>query len=174
MEDSLKGVGIQIARLSVQKKEAVEVEDYAKAKGLKIEIDTLKESLQEQIDTNPRLAMVLGGSRSRKTVHEPQQVVQRNKVESLPKVEPTRSTPDYPPASPQRSKEQETPRSARFDDLEDRPLSTGANTQQSHGMQGAMEEVEDGQPNPNFNGIPNAENLSDPPALPKGVTAVGF
>ena len=166
---------MQIARLQAQKKEAVVKEDFDEAKRIKFEVDKLKRTLDEKINACPLL-------RHNQTSHH-----------HAPS--PPRMQNEAPPASPQKTntishsdhnghQQQHTmPTAPQMDPVydEDRPLDTGRkerNDSEQRGMissSPAPSEYADDNDynsdkmNPNFEGIPGAELLKDPPHLPQGV-----
>ncbi|KAK1946836.1 Centrosomal protein [Phytophthora citrophthora] len=164
MEEQLKSVGLQLARLEAQKREAVANEDYDQAKKIKQEIGMLEASVGSN-ETQPILPIpVVAPSPSRTQVLP--------KLGAMPRSSSSFSPQDMYPELPQVAKSgnfygdgggslrhsaqggfpgdnvQESANGTDYDDQED-------------GENGG-----NGGPNPHFRGIPEAESLTDPDEIP--------
>ncbi|KAL4168322.1 hypothetical protein KRP22_011724 [Phytophthora ramorum] len=138
MEEQLKSIGLQLARLEAQKKEAVENEDYDLAKKIKHEIGMLGASVGSN-ETQPILPIpAVAPSPLRSQVLPKIGQLQRSSSNFSPR-------DMYPEEQPQVGKSGSFYGGAAYADQED---------------------GEDGGQNPHFRGIPDAENLPDPDEIP--------
>ncbi|KAG7376677.1 hypothetical protein PHYPSEUDO_012923 [Phytophthora pseudosyringae] len=162
MEEQLKSVGLQLARLEAQKREAVANEDYDLAKKIKQEIGTLEASVGSN-GTQPILPIPpVAPSPSRSQVLPRIGAVQRSTSNFSPR-------DMYPEEQPQVAKS-----GGFYGDASGSLCQSaqggfpGGNEQDpaSDADYAGQEDGEDGGPNPHFRGIPDAENLPDPDEIP--------
>ncbi|KAF4039552.1 UvrB/uvrC motif-containing protein [Phytophthora infestans] len=158
MEEQLKSVGLQLARLEAQKREAVANEDYDLAKKIKHEISMLEASVGSN-ETQPILPMPpVAPSPSRSQVMPRIGAMQRSTSSFAPR--------DMYPEDPQVAK------SGSF-------YGDGSGSLR-HSQQGGFpgngldlvhatdtdQEDENSGPSAHFRGLPDAENLPDPDEIP--------
>ncbi|KAL4094416.1 hypothetical protein PRIC1_010077 [Phytophthora ramorum] len=164
MEEQLKSIGLQLARLEAQKKEAVENEDYDLAKKIKHEIGTLEASVGSN-ETQPILPI-------------PAVAPSPLRSQVLPKIgQLQRSSSNFSPRDMYPEEQPQVGKSGSF-----YGDGNGSLRQSSSGQGGFpgdnendpaggaayadQEDGEDGGQNPHFRGIPDAENLPDPDEIP--------
>ncbi|GMF35745.1 unnamed protein product [Phytophthora lilii] len=162
MEEQLKSIGLQLARLEAQKREAVANEDYDLAKKIKQEIGMLEASVGSN-ETQPILPIpAVAPSPSRNQVLPRIGAMQRSSSNFSPR-------DMYPEEQPQVIKSgsfygdgsgslRQSVRGAFLGVSDQDPA--GGNEY------GEQEDGDDGGPNPHFRGIPEAENLPDPDEIP--------
>ncbi|KAE8989823.1 hypothetical protein PR003_g24522 [Phytophthora rubi] len=162
MEEQLKSIGLQLARLEAQKREAVANEDYDLAKKIKHEIGMLEASVGSN-ETQPILPIpAVAPSPSRSQVLPRIGALQRSSSNFSPR-------DMYPEEQPHVAKSGsfygDGSGSLRQSGQGGFP---GGNEQDPAGGAdyGDEEEGVDGGPNPHFRGIPDAENLPDPDEIP--------
>ncbi|KAL3664996.1 hypothetical protein V7S43_010171 [Phytophthora oleae] len=162
MEEQLKSVGLQLARLDAQKKEAVANEDYDLAKKIKQEIGMLEASVGSN-ETQPILPIpAVAPSPLRSQVLPRLGAMQRSSSSFSPR-------DMYPEEQPQVAKNGsfngDNGGSLRHSAQGGFP---GGNVQDpaSRADYDDQEDGENGGPNPHFRGIPDAENLPDPDEIP--------
>ncbi|KAG6587247.1 uncharacterized protein IUM83_02854 [Phytophthora cinnamomi] len=165
MEEQLKSIGLQLARLEAQKREAVANEDYDLAKKIKHEIGMLEASVGSN-ETQPILPIpAVAPSPSRHQVLPRIGAVQRSSSNFSPR-------DMYPEDQPQVAKSGsfygDGSGSLRQSGQGGFP---GGNEQDPAGGADYADEEEaaDGGPNPHFRGIPDAENLPDPDEIPSAL-----
>ncbi|GMF40249.1 unnamed protein product [Phytophthora fragariaefolia] len=162
MEEQLKSIGLQLARLEAQKREAVANEDYDLAKKIKHEIGLLEASVGSN-ETQPILPIpAVAPSPSRTQVLPRIGAVQRSSSnfsprdmypEDQPHVRKSGSVYEESNGSMRQSSQSAFPAGNEMDPA------AGADY-------GEQEDAEDGGPNSHFRGIPDAENLPDPDEIP--------
>ncbi|EEY59893.1 uncharacterized protein PITG_13040 [Phytophthora infestans T30-4] len=139
MEEQLKSVGLQLARLEAQKREAVANEDYDLAKKIKHEIGMLEASVGSN-ETQPILPMPpVAPSPSRSQVMPRIGAMQRSTSSFAPR--------DMYPEDPQVAK-------------------SGSFYGDGSGSLRHSQQDESGGPSAHFRGLPDAENLPDPDEIP--------
>ncbi|POM72333.1 Hypothetical protein PHPALM_10963 [Phytophthora palmivora] len=164
MEEQLKSIGLQLARLEAQKREAVANEDYDLAKKIKLEIGMLEASVVSN-ETQPILPIpAVAPSPSRSQVLPRIGADQRSLSNFSPR--------DMYPEEPQ------TGKSGSFYGDGSGSLRHSAQGKLSDGHElnptssndyGDQEDGDDSAPNPHFRGIPDAENLPDPEEIPSAL-----
>ncbi|ETI46132.1 hypothetical protein F441_09406 [Phytophthora nicotianae CJ01A1] len=159
MEEQLKSVGLQLARLEAQKREAVANEDYDLAKKIKHEIGMLEASVGSN-ESQPILPIPpVAPSPSRSQVMPRIGAVQRSTSSFSPRdmypeeLQVVKSGSVHGDGSGSLHHSQQ----GGFPGSEQGPAS---------GADADHVEREDGGPNPHFRGIPDAENLPDPEEIP--------
>ncbi|TMW68162.1 hypothetical protein Poli38472_007834 [Pythium oligandrum] len=190
MEEHLKSIGLQLARLETQKREAVANEDYDLAKRIKDEIAMLEGSVGSN-ETQPIISQAANtgyvspsptysngpGSFARSTSRS--QVLPRAGAAAI-----TGTKGLLPSPNPASSSSNFSPRDMYPDDVSGRGRNNGSRHNEesparSNSHRDLPEDDEDGDeapvrggggsnggPNPNFRGIPEAENLPDPEEMP--------
>ncbi|KAG3084871.1 hypothetical protein PI124_g18264 [Phytophthora idaei] len=153
MEEQLKSVGLQLARLEAQKREAVANEDYDLAKKIKHEIGMLEASVGSN-ETQPILPNpAVAPSPSRSQILPRIGAVQR----SSSNFSPRDMYPEEPLVAKSGSFYGDGSGSLRHSAHEQDPASGG---------DADLDDGGDGGPNPHFRGLPDAENLPDPDEIP--------
>jgi len=158
MEEQLKSIGLQLARLEAQKREAVASEDYDLAKNIKHEIGMLEASV--------------GSNESQPILPIPAVAPSPSRSQVLPRIGALqRSSSNFSPRDMYPEEQPALGKSGGF--YSD---GSGSLRQSSSGFPGgaqddpaggAGEEEGGGEgPNPHFRGIPEAENLPDPDEIP--------
>lgn len=173
MEEQLKSIGLQLARLEAQKRDAVANEDYDLAKRIKDEINMLEASVGSN-ESQPIILAPTAASPARATNHSMAANRAANRSQVLPRagataIAGTKGVATSSNFSP-RDMYPEEQRAFPSDLSPPRPSSS-----RSVGRQNGYEDEDDsevgggsseGRPNPNFRGLPDAENLPDPDEIP--------
>ncbi|OQR82026.1 hypothetical protein THRCLA_11199 [Thraustotheca clavata] len=172
LEDQLKSIGLQLARLETAKREAVENEDYDAAKNIKDEIARLEAELtlggtpaktqSKPIETFRRedsLSSSFSSVSSRsnghiETEYPPAIPVQSNTIARRTVVAESQEQP----ISPLRSSSAQSVRQDNFDDVNETKLPNKSKALPSNGRG-----------NSHFEGLPDCEELDDPEPLPSAL-----
>ncbi|KDO27607.1 hypothetical protein SPRG_06875 [Saprolegnia parasitica CBS 223.65] len=154
LEEQLKSVGLQLARLEAAKRDAVENEDYDAAKRIKDEIAQLENELS--LGVNAPARPVVDSSRA------PMSTSSRAPVKQTSRNEHVES--GYPPAVPSLPKP--APRKAAPAVVQEAPSHAAADDDAG----GAQHETPTrGGPNPHFEGLDDVDDLGDPEPLPSAL-----
>lgn len=191
MEEQLKSIGLQLARLEAQKRDAVANEDYDLAKRVKDEISLLEVSVgsNESQPILPHTSNINGYASPSPTYSAGNGLGQRstNRSQVLPRaaaaivggsklVGASASASSFSPRDmyPEDAIQQTRGMMARQRSSDGFPGDRASPSRPRHTQEAADEAEEedesedpaDGRPNPNFRGIPDAENLPDPDEIP--------
>ncbi|OQR81004.1 hypothetical protein ACHHYP_16869 [Achlya hypogyna] len=167
LEEQLKSVGLQLARLEAAKRDAVANEDYDAAKRIKDEIAHLEAELS--LDPPPARATMDTGRRpdpalSRQLANTRGDHIESGyppAVPSLPKPQQRKVAPVVNDVLEQPLRAAAAPAMAQDDDGDDDTEVTAAST----GPQGVIA----GGSNPHFDGLPDCADLGDPEPLPNAL-----
>lgn len=173
MEEQLKSIGLQLARLEAQKRDAVANEDYDLAKRIKDEINLLEASVGSN-ESQPIVLAPTAASPARSTNHLTTASRSINRSQVLPRagaaaIAGTKGAMASSNFSP-RDMYPEEQRGFPGDPNPIRPSSS-----RSVGRQNGYEDEAEGEagdiqleggPNPNFLDLSDAENLPDPDEIP--------